>query len=282
MRALGWAGTAAIHMLLSALCAVTLYPVLWVVKMAVSPMETLALSANPFPSEVTGSHFAAVLGATDSAGRWLFGRNLMSSLAVSTAATLVGLLLSVTAAYALSRFRFPGKRSGLQALLVSQMFPATLMLIPIYSILQKLHLLNSLGGLVLVYSTTSLPFCVWMLKGHFDTIPRELEEAALMDGATQWQTFVKVVLPLSRPALAVTALFSFMNAWNEFILAATLLNDAALFTLPVALQRLVGEYTVQWGRFAAGALLVSIPVMALFFALQKHLVGGLTAGGVKG
>ena len=282
MKARGWAATASIHMLLSALCAATLYPVLWVVKMAVSPTETLSLSANPFPEHVTGRHFAAVLGAVDSSGRWLFGRNLLSSLLVSTAATLVGLLLAVTAAYALSRFRFPGKRSGLQALLVSQMFPATLMLIPIYSILQKLHLLNSLGGLVLVYSTTSLPFCVWMLKGHFDTIPRELEEAAFMDGATQWQTFVKVVLPLSRPALAVTALFSFMNAWNEFILAATLLNDATLFTLPVALQRLVGEYTVEWGHFAAGALLVSIPVMALFFALQKHLVGGLTAGGVKG
>lgn len=121
-----------------------------------------------------------------------------------------------------------------------------------------------------------------MLKGYFDTIPRDLEEAAIMDGAAPWQAFVMVVLPLAKPALAVTALFSFMTAWNEFILAATLLNDASLFTLPVALQRLVGEYRVEWGKFAAGAILVSMPVMALFFALQKHLVGGLTAGGVKG
>ena len=282
MKAKSWLVTAAIHMLLTGICAATLYPILWVVKMAVSPAAAMSLSANPFPRQVTGSHFAAILGATDSAGRWLFGRNLLASLAVSTATTLVGLSLAVTAAYALSRFRFPGRKSGLQALLISQMFPATLMLIPIYSILQKLHLLNSLGGLVLVYSTTSLPFCVWMLKGYFDTIPRDLEEAAVMDGATPWQAFVLVVLPLSRPALAVTALFSFMNAWNEFVLAATLLNDASLFTLPVALQRLVGEYTVEWGRFAAGALIVSAPVMALFFALQKHLVSGLTAGGVKG
>ncbi|HAZ09176.1 MAG TPA: ABC transporter [Elusimicrobia bacterium] len=273
---------AAVHMFLACVCAVTLYPVLWVVKMAVSPAETLTLSANPFPERVTAGHFTTVLGATDSAGRWLFGRNLLASLAVSTATTIVGLLLAVTAAYALSRFRFPGRRSGLQALLMSQMFPATLMLIPIYSILQKLRLLNSLGGLVLVYSTTSLPFCVWMLKGYFDTIPRDLEEAALMDGATAWQAFMRVVLPLARPALVVTALFSFMTAWNEFILAATLLNDASLFTLPVALQRLVGEYKVEWGQFAAGALVVSAPVMALFFALQKHLVGGLTSGGVKG
>src|SRR5258708_5401266 len=146
------------------------------------------------------------------------------------------MLLSITAAYAMSRFRFPGRRAGLQTLLISQMFPATLMLIPLYSILQKLHLLNSLGGLVLVYSTTTLPFCVWTLKGYFDTIPRDLEEAAVMDGATPGEVFIKIVLPLARPALAVTALFSFMSAWNEFILAATLLNDAALFTLPVVEQ----------------------------------------------
>jgi arabinogalactan oligomer/maltooligosaccharide transport system permease protein len=273
---------AAVHAILVLVCAATLYPVLWVVKLAVSPAEGQSLSANPFPDSVTGSHFAAVLGATDSAGRWIFGRNLLSSLVVSIATTAVGLILSITAAYAMSRFRFPGRRAGLQTLLISQMFPATLMLIPLYSILQKLHLLNSLGGLVLVYSTTTLPFCVWTLKGYFDTIPRDLEEAAVMDGATPGQVFVKIVLPLARPALAVTALFSFMSAWNEFILAATLLNDAALFTLPVALQRFVGEYTVQWGEFAAGALIVSIPVMALFFSLQKHLIGGLTSGGVKG
>lgn len=282
MKSASWPRAAAVHATLVLVCAAVLYPVLWVVKTAVSPEEALSLSANPFPTRVTAGHFAAILGATDSSGRWLFGRNLLASLAVSTATTAVGLLLAVTAAYALSRFRFPGRRAGLQALLISQMFPATLMIIPIYSILQKLGLLNSLGGLVLVYSTTSLPFCVWMLKGYFDTIPRDLEEAALMDGATPWQAFVRVILPLARPALAVTALFSFMNAWNEFILAATLLDDASLFTLPVALQRLVGEYKTEWGTFAAGALIVSAPVMALFFALQKHLVGGLTSGGVKG
>ena len=170
----------------------------------------------------------------------------------------------------------------MQTLLITQMFPATLMLVPLYSILQTLGLLDSLGGLVLVYATSSLPFCVWMLKGYFDTIPRELEEAAIMDGASPHQVFLRVVLPLARPALAVTALFSFMTAWNEFILAATLLNDTTRFTLPVALQRFVGEYKTEWGHFAAGALIVSAPVMALFFALQKYIVGGLTAGAVKG
>lgn len=267
---------------LTLLCAATLYPVLWVVKMALSPSQTLSLSANPFPESITLDHFRDVLGSTDAQGRWLFGRQLLSSIVVSGATTLVGLGLSVTAAYSLSRFRFPGREPGMQLLLVTQMFPATLMLVPLYSILQGLGLLDSIGGLVLVYATSSLPFCVWMLKGYFDTLPRELEEAALMDGASQWQVFTKIVLPLARPALAVTALFSFMQAWNEFILAATLINDEARFTLPVALQRYVGEYKTDWGHFAAGALLISAPVMALFFALQKYLVGGLTAGAVKG
>ncbi|AEI68826.1 sugar ABC transporter permease [Corallococcus macrosporus] len=273
---------AAIHAGLTLLCMATLYPVLWVVKMALSPTDGLALTANPFPDTVTLEHFRQVLSTTDAAGRWVFGRQLLASIVVSGATTLVGLTLAVSAAYALSRFRFPGKEGGMQALLVTQMFPATLMMVPIYSILQKLHLLDSLTGLVLVYATTALPFCIWNLKGYFDTLPRELEEAAVMDGASTFQVFVRVVLPLARPALAVTALFSFMTAWNEFILAATLLNDPARFTLPVALQRFVGEHKVEWGKFAAGALIVSAPVMALFFALQKHLVGGLTAGGVKG
>ncbi|QQR42715.1 sugar ABC transporter permease [Myxococcus xanthus] len=273
---------AAIHAGLTLLCMATLYPVLWVVKMALSPTDGLALTANPFPETVTLEHFRQVLSGTDAAGRWVFGRQLLSSIVVAGATTLVGLTLAVSAAYALSRFRFPGKEGGMQALLVTQMFPATLMMVPIYSILQKLHLLDSLTGLVLVYATTALPFCIWNLKGYFDTLPRELEEAAVMDGASTFQVFVRVVLPLARPALAVTALFSFMTAWNEFILAATLLNDSSRFTLPVALQRFVGEHKVEWGKFAAGALIVSAPVMALFFALQKHLVGGLTAGGVKG
>ena len=145
-----------------------------------------------------------------------------------------------------------------------------------------MHLLNSLAGLTIVYASTSVPFSTWMLKGYFDTIPKEMEEAAYVDGASRWTTFWRIVLPLSAPALVVTALFSFMTAWNEFILASTLMTDARLYTLPVALQQQVGDFHTNWGQFAAGAILTSAPVMALFYALQKHLVGGLTAGGVKG
>jgi arabinogalactan oligomer/maltooligosaccharide transport system permease protein len=272
----------ALHASVALICAATLYPVLWVVKLALSPTESVSLSPSLIPEHVTLEHFREVLGTSDAAGRWLFGQQLFASLAVASATTLLGLALAVTAAYALSRMRFPGKKTGMQLLLVTQMFPTVVVLVPIYSLLQTFHLLDTLTGLVLVYSTTSLPFCIWMLKGYFDTIPKDLEEAAVMDGASPGQVFLKVVLPLARPALAVTALFSFLTAWNEFILAATLLSDPTHFTLPVQLQRYVGEYKVELGKFAAGALVISAPVMALFFALQKHLVGGLTAGGVKG
>jgi arabinogalactan oligomer/maltooligosaccharide transport system permease protein len=194
----------------------------------------------------------------------------------------VGVALSCTAAWALSRFAFPGRDVGMELFLITQMFPGVVMAIPLYVILDALGLLDSRAGLVLVYATTSVPFSVFMLKGWFDTLPRELEEAAALDGCSRWQTFTRVVLPLARPALAVTALFSFMTAWNEFVLAATLLGDPRAFTLPVVLQRYVDDYGTAWGHFAAGSLVVSAPVVALFFALQKQFVEGLTAGGVKG
>ena len=259
----------------------TLYPVAWVVKMAVSPGQSFAVGASPIPTSFTSQHFVDVVGTTDSAG-WLFGRQLFNSLAVSSATALVGLGLSATAAYALSRWNFPGRERGMAAFLVTQMFPGVVMAIPLYLLLDVLGLLDSLGGLVLVYATTAVPFSVWTLKGYFDTLPVELEEAARLDGASRWVIFTQIVLPLARPALAVTGLFSFMTAWNEFILAATFLGDPRAFTLPVVLQRYVSDYGTEWGHFAAGAIVVSLPVMLLFFALQKHFVEGLTAGGVKG
>ncbi len=270
------------HAVLVPASVVAIYPVLWVLKMALTPGSSFDPSPWPFPEEVSGENFAAFALARDPSGRWTFGRQLLNSLVVAGGTTVVGVSLSATAAYAFSRFRFPGRDAGLTAFLLTQIFPGVVTLIPLYLLLDRLGLLNSLLGLAIVYSTTSVPFSTWMLKGYFDTLPKELEEAARIDGASAWTTFRRVMLPLAAPMLAVTALFSFMNAWNEFILAATLLNDPALFTLPIALQRQVGEHQTAWGPFAAGAILTSAPVMALFYALQKHLVGGLTAGGVKG
>jgi len=272
----------AVNLILVIATAITLYPVLWVLRMALSPSQTFALTPSPLPTELSLRNFSEVLFTRDVAGRLLFFRQLGNSLLVSAAVTVIGVALSCSAAYALSRFRFPGRTSSLRLFLFVQMFPGVVTTIPLYVVMEKLHLLDHLGGLVLCYATTAIPFCVFMLKGFFDTLPRELEEAVLMDGGTHFDAFFKVALPLSRPALAVTALFAFLTAWNEFILAATFISRPERYTLPVMLNHYVGDYSTEWGHFAAGAVLVSAPVMALFFTLQRHLIGGLSAGSVKG
>lgn len=263
-------------------CLIVLYPVLWVVMMAITPNEIAGVSSSLIPQQVTFDNFIDVVSRVDDYGNHLFLHQLKNSVLVAAITTALGVLLACTAAYGFSRLNFVGRQLGLQAFLVTQMFPGVVMTIPLYILLGKLGLLNSIVGLVLVYSVSALPFCVWNLKGYFDTIPKELEEAAIVDGASRIRIFVTIVLPLARPAIAITALFSFMTAWNEFILAATLMNSELAYTLPVALKQYVGAQSVQYGLFAAGAIIVSVPIMALFFALQKHLVGGLTAGGVKG
>lgn len=280
-----------LHLILILVTIITLYPILWVFTIAFSGKQSLAIAdvpANPttmdrvraitpWPAEFSMSNFVSVMKDQP------FAVWLGNSAIVALATTVLGVFLACTAAYAFSRFRFPGREIGLMSFLVSQMFPGTLMLIPLYIILVKwLGLGSTRVSLVLVYATTSIPFCVWMLKGYFDTIPKELEEAAIMDGASPTTIFFRIILPLAKPAVAVTALFSFMTGWNEFILAATFMDKETLYTAPVGLRFFVGGFSQQWGYFSAGSIIVSIPVVALFMYLQKYLVSGLTAGAVKG
>ncbi len=279
------------HVFLVIFTLLAIYPVLWVFTIAFSGGQSLAI-ANvppdpsfldrlrailPWPEQVSWSNFVSVM--TDQP----FARWILNSAIVAAATTVLGVFLATTAGYAFSRFRFPGQRAGLMSFLVSQMFPGTLMLIPLYIIIvQWLGLGSTWIGLILVYATTAIPFCVWMLKGYFDTIPLDLEESARIDGATPIQIFLKIILPLAKPAVAVTALFSFMTGWNEFILAATFMDEEIMYTAPVGLRFFVGGFSQQWGYFAAGSIIVSIPVVLLFLFLQKYLVSGLTAGAVKG
>jgi arabinogalactan oligomer/maltooligosaccharide transport system permease protein len=273
---------ALIHVALVIGVAFALYPVLWVLSLALSPHSNApAPRAIPLPETLSLSNLSSVVLST-SGGTWLFGRQLLNSVVVSLATAAVGCALALPAAYALSRFEFVGKKNGTALLLATQMFPTVASAIPLYLLLNALHLLDTKTGLVVCYASTSIPFAIFQLRGAFDTIPKDLEEAAMIDGATRLVAFVRVVLPAARPAIAVTFLFAFMSAWNEFILAATILGREEAFTLPVVLSRYVGEHDADWGRFAAGALVVSLPVMALFYLTQKHLVGGLTSGGVKG
>jgi arabinogalactan oligomer / maltooligosaccharide transport system permease protein len=270
------------HLLAGAAVLFAVYPLLWVVSVALSPgaMSDHA-RALPLPEHPSLDSFSAVLGLHD--GRTaIFARQVINSLAVSLLTAAVAVGVATPAAYALARFDFVGKSAGLRTLLATQMFPAVASAVPLYLLLETLHLLDSRTGLILVYASTAVPFAIFQMRGAFEAVPVDLEEAAMVDGASRAEAFWKVALPAVRPAIAVTALFAFMSAWNEFILAATLLSRESAFTLPVVLQRYVGEHDTAWGPFAAGAILVSVPVMALFYVAQRQLVAGLTAGGVKG
>jgi arabinogalactan oligomer/maltooligosaccharide transport system permease protein len=272
-----------VHGGLAAACAAVLYPVLWVVKTATDAGGRIGASgAWPVPREPTLAHLERVVFARDFAGRLVFFDQLGNSIVVSLAATVIGLLFALTAAYAFSRFVFVGRMAGLRAMIVSQMFPAVVTAVPLLFLLDLLGLFGTTAGLVLVYATSSVPFSIWMLKGYFDALPKDLDEAALLDGASAWVAFRHVLLPLVRPGLAITALYAFMTAWNEFVLAALFLDDVSRYTLPVTLQQSVGGFDPDWGAFAAGSLLVSLPVVAGFFVAQKQLTSGLASGAVKG
>jgi arabinogalactan oligomer/maltooligosaccharide transport system permease protein len=280
-----------LHLFLILMVVVTIYPILLVLTIAFSGGQSLSIADVP-PDAGAGDRLRAIAPWPESFSisnfRSLFtdqpfARWLLNSVIIAAATTVLGVFLASTAAYAFSRFRFPGRGAGLMSFLVSQMFPGTLMLIALYIIIvQWLGLGSTYTGLVLMYTVTAIPFCVWMMKGYFDTIPKELEESALIDGASQAMIFFRIVLPLAKPAVAVTALFSFMTAWNEFIQAATFMNKEEMYTAPVGLRFFVGGFSQQWGYFAAGSIVTAIPIMVLFLFLQKYLVSGLTAGAVKG
>ena len=207
---------------------------------------------------------------------------MKNSFLVSFVVTITGVILASTSGYALSRFNFMGRRAVLSSLLMTQMFPATMLLLPFFILLAKLKLMNSYLGLIIIYSSTVLPFCIWQMKGYYDTIPSELEEAARMDGCSRFSAFIKVILPVSAPALVITALFSFMASWSEYVVAAIVLQDPGLYTLPLGLKSFQASLATQWGLYAAGAVVVSIPVTILFISLSRFLVSGLTVGSVKG
>ena len=264
------------HLALVVATVATLYPILQIVAISLRPADRLySTSLAIVPPDATLRAYPTILFERD------FLLWMRNSFIVSAGVTLLGVVLAATAGYAFSRFRFTGWRAALLAFLVSQLFPATMLMLPLYVIMRHLGLLDSFTGLAIAYTATALPFCVWTMRGYYDTVPVEIEQAALVDGCTPWQAFTQVLLPLVTPALAITALFSFMAAWSEFIVARVVLSRQSLYTLPLGLESLAGRFQTEWANYAAGSLLVCVPVMVLFLVLNRALVSGLSLGGVK-
>ena len=264
------------HVFLIFFVIATVYPILQILTISLRPADRLySTSLAIIPPDATLEAFRVMLFDKP------FLTWMRNSFVVSAAVTVFGVALASTSAYAFSRFRFPGWGLGLYAFLLTQMFPATMLMLPLYVLMKALHLLDTFAGLAVAYTATALPFCVWTLRGYYDTIPVELEQAALIDGCGPWSAFTRVTLPLAAPALAITALFSFMSAWSEFLVARIIVNRQALYTLPLGLESLAGQFQTEWANYAAGSLMVCVPVMILFVLLNRWLVSGLSLGGVK-
>ncbi len=258
-------------------CAIAVYPILQVVTISLRPADRLlSTSLEIIPENATFNNYIRLF--TDQP----FLLWLWNSILVSLVVTITGVVLAAMTGYAFSRFKFIGKNFGLLSLLTTQMFPATMLLLPLYIMLIKLGLINTYLGVIIIYTATALPFTIWTMKGYYDTIPYSLEEAARIDGCNQFQAFYKVILPLAAPALVITALFSFMTAWAEYLVAAQILQDSQLWTLPLGLKSFESNMSTEWGLYGASSIIVTIPVVVLFLALSKYLVSGLTLGSVKG
>ncbi len=266
-----------IHAALIFAAVVAVFPVVRVIGVALRPGNRLLDSEfSLIPPGATLESFRHVLFETD-LPLWLF-----NSLVLTTGSAIVGLLIASTSAYAFARFKFPGRGIGLTVLLATQLIPAAMLLVPLFILAVQLKLTNSFVGMVIALSVTSVPFSIWILRGYYETVPIELEEAAQIDGCSKLEAFWRILLPLSTPALAIVFLFNFLAAWNDFFLARILISKEDLLTWPLGLQRFQAQFQTQWNDLAAASVLISIPVVALFLYSSKWLVSGVTAGGVKG
>lgn len=273
-----WTARTAQYVALAAYVVFLAFPLVWLLSTAFKSTKEIALgSVRLIPVHATLANFST---AVDKAELWQAGRN---SLLVALGATVLTVVVALPAAYGLARFKTVLRPITLGWILVSQVFPTILVIIPLFLLLKQIHLLDQLPGLIIVYVVYTLPFCLWMLIGFVQRIPRDLEEAAAIDGAGRIRTLVSVVLPLLRPGVVATALFAFISSWNEFLFALVLLQTPSKVTLPLTLARFVGaEGQVQLGPLAAAALLATIPSLIFFALIQRRLTSGLLTGAVKG
>jgi len=257
---------------------IAVFPLVWILLSSFKPKQWIQSSQITLIKEPTLANYQSLLNDTD------FLVWFRNSVVVAIFTMIFGIAMSATAGYAISRFRFPGKRPLMWTFLITQMFPVAILIVPIYTIMAALGLINTPTSLVIAYCTVAVPFCTWMLKGYFDTIPVEIDEAGRVDGLGPYGTFWRLILPLARPGLAVTAFYTFLTAWGEVAYASAFLNTNDKFTLAYGLQTFVPKDPTLplWELLTPAAVLITIPSGIVFFFAQKHLVAGLTAGGTKG
>ena len=265
--------------------AFALYPVLMIISAALNPSGRLA-SQEFIPPDASLVNFDELINSTvHNFPLWLW-----NSIKVSGITTVLAVLITAFAAYAFSRFRFAGRRPLLLSLVLVQVFPPLLAIVALFLLLLEIGAyipffsINTHGGLILIYLGGAMGLNVWLMKGFFDSVPRDLDESAKVDGASDWQIFWQIIFPLVRPILAVIAILTFINTFNDFLLASVILQRSEQFTFMVGLYRLIagGNFTANWGVFAAGAIVGAVPIVTIYILLQDQIIGGLTAGSVKG
>lgn len=261
---------------LSIIFIIFFFPFFWIISSAFkSPQEIIQKNSTIIPRSFTFEHFEKILFSSD------FLIYLKNSLIVSFFSMFIAVILSIFAAYGLHKLKFYGNKLVERSLLVTYAFPGVILLIPMYLMLGKMGLLNSYFALILINVTFSTPFAVWMLKAFFKTIPYDIEEAAMIDGASKMTILFKIIFPLALPGIASVSIFCFIISWTEYMFASIMISGDDLKTLPVGLASIVGQYQIDWGFLLAGATLASLPVIILFIFVGKYFVSGLTDGAVK-
>jgi multiple sugar transport system permease protein len=278
-----WYGSLGIYAAALAVALVTLGPPLWLVISSISTQkELLTVPVHWIPQDPTWARYIAVFTATGSDAAAVFRRSMLNSMVVATSVTLLCIGVGSLAAYSFARMRFAGQEPFLYVMLFSYMLPAIMIVVPLYTIMRDLKLMDTWQGLIAVYSALIMPLAVWIMRGYFQTIPRELEEAARIDGCTRLGALFRVILPLSAPGLVATSLFCFLSSWEEFLMALIFTSSPAAKTIPVAIAEFTGRHAIDYGMMATGGVVAAIPPILIALLFQRYLISGLTSGAVKG